>query len=242
MQVIGHRGAAALAPENTWESFDMALMLGVDAIETDIQATCDGELVLIHDSRLDRTTNGQGYVRDTPWSVMQSLDAGRWFDERYQNAKIPRLSETLDRYGCRTHLVLEVKQTGLETLILEQVKAGGWLPHVTFTGFDFTAVQSIKSQAPDAHVGWLTVDAGEAALAQILEAGLDQICLPVAALSAAIVADLKAAGLEVRAWKVTDETAMMAALQANVDGMTVDFPHLLLAALDRPIPSIERLR
>ena len=59
MQVIGHRGAAALAPENTQDSFDYALSLGVDAIETDIRATSDGKFILIHDKSLDRTTNGR---------------------------------------------------------------------------------------------------------------------------------------------------------------------------------------
>ena len=76
MQVIGHRGAAGLAPENTWESFDVALSLGVDAIETDIRATADGTLVLRHDAELERTTNGRGSLKDTTWEVVQTLDAG----------------------------------------------------------------------------------------------------------------------------------------------------------------------
>ena len=61
MQVIGHRGAAALAPENTWPGFDLALELGVDAVETDVRATSDGVLVLLHDERLDRTTEGEAF-------------------------------------------------------------------------------------------------------------------------------------------------------------------------------------
>jgi glycerophosphoryl diester phosphodiesterase len=73
MQVIGHRGAAALAPENTWASFDVALDIGVDALETDVRATSDGVLVLLHDEHLDRTTNGQGLtVHTTPWSVVKT--------------------------------------------------------------------------------------------------------------------------------------------------------------------------
>ncbi len=76
MQVIGHRGAATLAPENTWEGFDVALSVQVDAIETDIRETRDGELILMHDERLDRTTNGEGLVHMTPWSVIRTLDAG----------------------------------------------------------------------------------------------------------------------------------------------------------------------
>ncbi|MCU0566418.1 MAG: hypothetical protein MUF49_07455 [Oculatellaceae cyanobacterium Prado106] len=242
MQVIGHRGAAALAPENTWESFDVALSLGVDAIETDIQATSDGELILIHDSQLSRTTNGQGWVKETPWAVIQTLDAGLWFDPQYQNAKIPRLIDTLERYGRRTHLVLEVKQPGLELQILQAVQAFQLLDCVTFTAFDFQAVQAIKAQVSAAHVGWLTAQVTDTAIASTLAAGINQICLPAPNLTPETVAHLKAQGLEVRAWKVTDETAMMTALEAQVDGMTVDFPHRLLAVLGRSKPSSDRLK
>ncbi len=89
IQVIGHRGAAALAPENTWAGFDLALGLGVDAIETDVRATCDGVLVLLHDERLDRTTDGQGQVREMPWATVQRLDAGGWFDPRLRESWCP---------------------------------------------------------------------------------------------------------------------------------------------------------
>lgn len=242
MQVIGHRGAAAIAPENTWESFDAALSLGVDAIETDIQATAEGELILIHDSQLDRTTNGQGWVKETPWAVIQTLDAGSWFSSAYGNAKIPRLDETLERYGKRTHLVLEIKQSGIEAQVLQAVQSFNLIDRVTFTAFDFAAVETIKAKAPDAHVGWLTRSLEEAEMRRIFAAGIDQICLPAPSLTAEKVAVLKAQGLEVRAWKVTDEAAMMTAIEAQVDGMTVDFPHLLLAALGRSKPNSDRLK
>jgi glycerophosphoryl diester phosphodiesterase len=242
MQVIGHRGAAALAPENTWDSFDLALALGVDAIETDIRATSDGELVLIHDQQLQRTTNGQGLVNATSWSIIQTLDAGSWFSNQYRNARIPRLDSTLERYGQCTHLVLEIKQAGLETQVLQQVKALNLLNRVTFTAFNFATVQTIKTKAPEAYVGWLTADVQAETVERVLAAGLDQICLPAQMLARPQVADLQALGLNVRAWKVSDETAMISALQAGVDGMTIDFPHRLLAALGRSSSDRERLK
>ena len=232
-QVIGHRGAAALAPENTQASFDCALSLGVDAIETDIRATSDGELILIHDKRLDRTTNGQGLVKETPWSVIQTLDAGLWFGEKYRGAKIPLLRETLERYGKKTHLVLEIKQSGIELQVLEMVRQLGLLDAVTFTSFKFTALENIKTQSPTALVGWLTSDISEDNINKTLKAGFQQICLPALALSPELVTAIKKLGLEVRAWQVKDTAAMINAIQAGVDGMTVDFPHLLLEALGR---------
>ena len=165
MQVIGHRGAAALAPENTWIGFDKALALGVDAIETDVQATSDGVLVLIHDLRLDRTTDGQGLVAETPWPVVRGLDAGSWFDPQYRDARVPLLDEALARYGRRTHIALEIKQPGIEIEVLDRVKALGLLDAVTFTSFDFASVERIRREELAAHVGFLTSDISAASVA-----------------------------------------------------------------------------
>ena len=234
MQVIGHRGAAALAPENTWESFDRALSIGVDAIETDVHSTSDGEFVLIHDKNLSRTTNGTGIVHDTPWSIVKELDAGSWFSEEHTGARIPRLRETLERYGQQTHIVLEVKQAGIELQVLEMVREMGLLENVTFSSFFFTIVENLKSHAPEAKVGSLTIDAKPETTQRVLDAKLDQICPPAPFLSQELVKGWKASGLEVRAWGIKDPDVMRIAIEAGVDGMTVDFPHLLLEAVGRP--------
>jgi len=237
MQVIGHRGAAALAPENTWESFDVALAMGVDAIETDIRATSDGELVLLHDERLDRTTDAPGLiVHQTPWSVVETLDAGSWFGEEFQGARVPRLVDTLEKYGSRVPLVLEVKQPRIALQVLTWVRNLNLLDSVTFTSFEFDAVANIKVKTCAAKVGFLTSDVGLHAVARTLEAHLDQFCPPASAVTSRLVSRWKNLGLEVRAWGVKDPTLMRRAVQAGVDGMTVDFPHLLLKELGRDHP------
>ena len=233
MQVIGHRGAAALAPENTWAGFDVALSIGVDAIETDIRATRDGELILIHDDSLDRTTNGDGLVNQTPWSVIKTLDAGSWFSATYQGAPVPRLRETLERYGQHTHFDLEIKQPGVEVKALKMVQDLGLQANVTFTSFDFTVVQQLKTQAPDVQVGWLITDIDQDKIRMAIQAGLNQVCPPAQALSSELVSAWRELGLVVRAWGVSDPDVMLLALKAGVDGMTVDFPQLLLKALGR---------
>ncbi|MDQ4074985.1 MAG: hypothetical protein M3220_01925 [Chloroflexota bacterium] len=233
MQVIGHRGAAALAPENTWEGFDVALSLGVDAIETDVQVSRDGELILIHDETLDRTTNGEGRIADTPWSAIKTLDAGSWFSKRYQGARIPRLYDTLERYGERVHLVLEVKVLGIEDQVLGMVRELGLIDNVTFTSTFFEVAQGIKRANAHAKVGFLTSDTSEDEVMRVVSTDLDQFCPPARAVLGEQVSRWKALGLEVRAWGVTDTEVMMNAIHAGVDGMTVDFPHLLLEALGR---------
>ncbi len=233
MQVIGHRGAAALAPENTWAGFDVALDLGVDAIETDIHATSDGVLVLIHDERLERTTDGQGLVARTPWSAIRGLDAGSWFDPRYADARVPRLDETLKRYGPRVPFALEIKQPGIEREVLDLVRTLQFMERITFTSFDFEIAARVKRMDAGAKVGFLTPDVSPASVTRVLDAGLDQFCPPADAVTRALVEGWKGVGLEVRAWGVKTPALMERAMAAGVDGMTVDFPHLLLAALGR---------
>ena len=236
MQVIGHRGAATLAPENTWPGFDLALELGVDAVETDVRGTSDGVLVLLHDERLDRTTDGTGRVHETPWPVVRALDAGSWFGAAYAEARVPRLDETLARYGQRTHLVLEIKQPGVEGLVLEMVRERGLVEQVTFTSFDWETVRRIKVAFSEARVGYLARDVDLDTVSRVLDAGLDQFCPPASAVSPEQVRAWRALGLEVRAWGVRDTGLMEKAIEAGVDGMTVDFPHLLLEALGRSRP------
>lgn len=233
MQVIGHRGAAALAPENTFAGFDVALELGVDAIETDVRATSDGVLVLLHDVRLDRTTNGSGPVHRVPWSVVRSLDAGAWFSPQFAGQRVPRLRDALARYGPRTHLAIEIKGPGVERGALDMVRDLGLLPRVTFTSFDWEAVSWVRSACPEAHVGYLARDVGPETVTRAVDAGLEQFCPPAQEVTRRRVAEWKALGLEVRAWGVRDTALMERAIEAGVDGMTVDFPDLLLEALAR---------
>ena len=235
MQVIGHRGAAALAPENTWASFDRALSIGVDAIETDVHSTSDGQLVLIHDKNLSRTTDGSGVVHETPWSVVKELDAGSWFSAEHAGARVPLLQETLEHYGKQTHLVLEVKQRGIELRVLHMVRDLKLLAQVTFSSFFFPIVQNLKTHAPTAKVGLLTIDVKPETTQRVLDTGFDQICPPAPFLSRELVTAWKAAGLEVRAWGIKDPAMMRTAIDAGVDGMTVDFPHLLLEAVGREV-------
>lgn len=233
MEVIGHRGAAGLAPENTWEGFDVALSLGVDAIETDVRETADGTLVLRHDAELERTTNGCGFLKETTWEVVQTLDAGSWFSDAYRGAKVPRLCETLEHYGRRTHLVLELKERGLESRVLGMVQQQGLLQSVTFTSFDFDIVVKIKAAEPSARTGYLTREVTPEAVVRTKSAGLNQFCPPASSVSAGRVAEWKALGLEVRVWQIRSPELMHAAITAGVDGMTVDFPDVLLKALGR---------
>ncbi|MCY6381400.1 glycerophosphodiester phosphodiesterase family protein [Hoeflea prorocentri] len=93
--VLAHRGASAFAPENTLRAVELAAEMGAKWIETDVQITADGGLVIIHDLELDRTTSGNGFVGLTPTDHIRSLDAGSWFDPSFCNCRVPTLEEFL---------------------------------------------------------------------------------------------------------------------------------------------------
>lgn len=80
--VIGHRGAAGEAPENTLASFRLALEQGADAVELDVHMSADGEIIVCHDATVNRTTDGQGAISTMSTAELRQLDAGRWFHER----------------------------------------------------------------------------------------------------------------------------------------------------------------
>ena len=107
--VVAHRGSSAVAPENTLAAFRQALEDGADAVELDVRLTSDGEVVVIHDSQLRRTTDGRGPVRSHTWKELQLLSAGSWFDRKFAGEKIPSLEEVLAVIGSRAGVNIEIK-------------------------------------------------------------------------------------------------------------------------------------
>ena len=95
---VAHRGATGYAPENTIAAFDLAFDMKADYIEIDVQRSEDGDLVVIHDTTVDRTTDGTGHVGELPFEELRSLDAGSWFGDEFVGESIPTFDEVLDRY------------------------------------------------------------------------------------------------------------------------------------------------
>ncbi len=233
MKVIGHRGAAGLAPENTFAGFDLALAMGVDGLETDVQRTKDGKLVLFHDDRLDKTTNGTGVLQETSWQELQQLDAGSWFDTKYTGEHVPLLVEALKRYGARTYFDLEVKQIGNEDEVLSLVEQLKLLDRITFTSQDFPTLCNIKKKNPLARVGYITADVSEENLTRVVGAGIQVFCPRAEKVTRYLVDQCHSLGLFVRACGKRNTELMKNAIYAGVDGMTFDFPDVLLKELGR---------
>lgn len=110
---VAHRGYSSLAPENTMAAFELAMeQAQVQWIELDVQLSRDGYPVVIHDYRLERTTNGKGFVKDMTLHELKQLDAGSWKSKKYAGERIPTLAEVLERIRGRVKLNIELKTTG----------------------------------------------------------------------------------------------------------------------------------
>jgi len=132
-----HRGALAFAPENTFPAFDKALELGADYIEFDIRTSSDGEFFLLHDSDLDRSTNGKGPLAETSSQVLEGLDAGASFGKDFEGERIPRFEDFLKRYAGKIGLYCDAKAIPPQDLarLLERYKAVD--TSVVYQGVDY---------------------------------------------------------------------------------------------------------
>jgi len=156
IRIAGHRGHSAGAPENTFAAFRKARELGGEGItiETDLALTSDGELILIHDDTLERTTNGSGLVRNMTYSEIAKLDAGRWFGSEYAGEPIPRLKDALQfarEKGIIYQLELKIYDRDDEIFpkLRSLINELGCADLLQFSSFDFVQLRSLKRAIPD---------------------------------------------------------------------------------------------
>lgn len=108
-KIIAHRGASAIAPENTLVALNKAIMMGVDAVEIDVHSNYENEWIVMHDERIDRTTNGTGYVYKRSLKDIKQFDAGSWKGAAFKGEKIPSLREVIELVKDRCELFIEIK-------------------------------------------------------------------------------------------------------------------------------------
>lgn len=116
-RIAHHRGASRYAPENTLPALETSIRLGADLVEFDVRTTRDGRHVLLHDATLNRTTDGQGPVRDRTESEIRRLDAGSWFGRPFRGTRVPTLDEFLEAAGRRVELYVDAKDIAPEALV-----------------------------------------------------------------------------------------------------------------------------
>lgn len=222
---IGHRGAAGYAPENTLSSFKKALELDVDAVELDVYACKTGELVVIHDDKVDRTTDGKGYVVSKNFEELRALNAGN-------GQKIPLLEEVLDLIGNKVIVNVELKggdtAESVSKIIGRYIKEKNWNKDNFFvSSFNHPELKKFKELMPEIKIGAIIVGIPEAYAEFAEKLGANSVNLSVEFINQEFVDDAHKRGLKVFVWTVNDIDDIERMKALAVDGIFSSFPDRL---------------
>lgn len=226
---IGHRGAAGTHPENTLASFWQAAALGADGIEFDVQRTRDGQLVVLHDPTLDRTTNLSGFVRDLTLAEVRQADAGSWKGPQFAGERVPTLRELLRAVPSHLLLFLELKAgslhyPGIEAELLRLLQEEGALGRTQVSSFDHQALYRLHQAAPDLPLGMLYACNLMDPVGLARQVGAAALHPAFQWITPDLVAWAHAAGLQVHAWTVNQPDFIRQMKACGVDGIISDFP------------------
>lgn len=157
-KIVAHRGASGIAPENTYAAFKKAISSEVDAIEIDVHQTKDGQVVIIHDETLDRTTTGKGPISEKTYEELNKLDAGSWFDVRFSDERIPLFSDFLDFVNNKAGLIVEVKYgsekyPGIEKNVWSFLKSHNMITNTVVSSSRVTVLYEFRKISKDISLG-----------------------------------------------------------------------------------------
>jgi glycerophosphoryl diester phosphodiesterase len=236
--IIAHRGASAVAPENTLAAFERAEALGADGIELDVRLCADGVPVVIHDATVDGTTNGSGRVADMTLTQLKELDAGSWFGPAFSAEPIPTLTETLETVGRKLLLNIELKGEGLVNRglaravvdLVQQHELGERVLLSAFNPLILSRVQEIDPQIPTA---LLYTSASWPRFAGLVARRPYAALHPhVGAVSREHVDWARRHDHRIHVWTVDDPREMRRVVRWGVDGVITDVPDQLRGLLE----------
>lgn len=236
--IIGHRGCAAEAPENTLASFSLAMQQGCDAIELDVHLSADDDLIVCHDRTIDRTTDRQGAIRQLTTAELKQADAGKWFHEKYAGETIPLLEEVLDLVPPSINLNIEIKDScggRIEPKLVELLTRRDRMSNVIVTSFDFKSLCALKRQAPEIKIG-LTYSNNfvhHYQVTQLVDVPVYSIHPNFLRIDKQDVQEALSRGLKVYAYTVNTEREMQEVIDYGVSGILTDCPGKLAALLGR---------
>jgi glycerophosphoryl diester phosphodiesterase len=256
----GHRGASAYAPENTVPAFQLAVAQGAAILEIDVRLTQEEEVVVIHDARIDRTTDGHGEVRLMTLPEIRALDAGRWFGASWMGLRVPTLAEVLEQFAGRVLIDVDMKDgtevrppgssldrdqsrpgvvvedAAVSTLLarktLEVATHAGALDRIVLSGFGLRALAWVRRAEPRVLTQWavVSVDIAEDAARAATE-GFEVLSPQMNGATRANVTRAHDHGLAVFLYAPDDTETMAELIDIGVDAVHVDRPDRLGALL-----------
>ncbi len=238
--VFAHRGDEAHAPENTLSAFKQAVEKGTDGIEFDVKLTADGQVVVLHDQSVDRTTNGTGNVAKLSFAALRELDAGKQFPGQFPGEKIPTLDEVFETVGKRVYMNIELKNysTPFDLLVpkvTDIIKKHSMEERVLFSSFLSVSLQKARKLLPDVPRGLLTIPGWMGAWGRTFGWRGDYTALnpPMVDINIGLINQVHASGKRVIVWTVTAEEDIKRMIGLGVDGIITGDPALVLRLLGR---------
>lgn len=229
-----HRGASGYYPENTMLAFEKAIELGCSGIETDVQLTKDGHLVLIHDEKLDRTTNAIGYVKDYTYNEIRNLDAGSFKDKCFKDATIPTAEELIE-LAIEENILInfelktgEIWYEGIEEKLINLIYKYNIKDRVIISSFNHYSISMCKQLDKNIKAGLLYSDGlyEPQLYAKIVGAeALHPYFLAVD--NAALIDRIKSSGIMINAYTINEKADMKRFLDYKVDGIITNYPDKL---------------
>ncbi len=245
-QIFAHRGASAVAPENTLPAFETALELGADGIELDVQATADGELVVLHDFNLERTTTGAGPLRDHALAQLSAIDAGVRFSDVFAGTRIPTLEQVFDLVGDSCIVNVEIKNMdwngGREAEPLARIiKRRGLYDQVIVSSFNPVSLRKMRQLDPSVPLGLLY--SSKPSLTHLLlllaRPWLSRSIAPDAlhpyfeAIDAKLIETARSRGQQVNAWTVNSVPEAFRLARLGVNAIITDTPDVIRQGLSQ---------
>ena len=228
--LIGHRGAAAAAPENTLASIRRARQLGASWVEFDVKLTREGVPILMHDDRLERTTSGRGCVADHTLAAIRELDAGGWFAPAFDGEPVPTLEEALAACAeIGLGINLEIKpcpgrdqETAHAVLDIVQAHGAADLPPLLISSFAHGCLAVARERAPDVPRGYLCSRLPRDWAAELEHYGCATLHTDHRRIRGAQLAELRAAGVPVLLYTVNDPRRVRKLLELGVTAVFTD--------------------
>jgi len=230
MKIFAHRGASGNYPENTIVAFKEAARLPVFGVEFDVHMTADGELVVIHDESINRTSNGTGYVKDLSLAELKTYDFGSWFASEFQGEKIPTLKEVLDVFDSTTHILnIELKSDifpyeGMVEKVIDLIEERKLDSRVIISSFDHTAIQLVKRLNPQIETAALFMEVLVEPIDYLQKIPADALHILFPAAIRPSITEVIKSGMPVRTFTVNDEIYATILKQAGVQAIFSDYP------------------
>ncbi len=230
--VIGHRGVAGYAPENTLASIRAAAAMGIRWVEFDTKLTADGQIVLLHDEKLERTTDGSGRVADMTLTELRTLDAGAWFAETFRGERIPTLSEALvelDALGLGANVEIKPDpgreaETGEAVGRLLEREWPRRLPPPILSSFSTESLRAASSVLPDAPRALLVVDVPADWHQRMDALGCAALHCAGDRLAGDVATKIRAKGVGLRCYTINDAELARTLFESGVEAVFSDFP------------------